>query len=507
MAQDQIYSDIQSGHRARMINLRKYYPFFRLCETSFAQYKEGKYELLDMGYIVMAVLRFFIEENNFKEKDVNYTEYLGFITKLLRQDFEVNYTDEENKEVADFIFDKMKNDGKPFVFEYYDPEEKCKKMLRTKMIESSIRDGIVWYSIGADAVEFYLDTKEVKDESRISVSQLLLEKLIESRNFRGATEVIEKINNEVAMLMSRKNEVLDTLLTDVFAGMEEYQRFVDTGMRWFDDEQRLFVKNKELIETVYKRAEKDRDDSERYFQNIREIYKLDTQLKIAMNKHGELLRACMELKLAADELVRKSRVRKLRGGMDFHNMLEHMKKKDSVKLLEAMVKPLFAPNLKKTFNPNLIDDILLYRQDEGELVEKVSDDIVQDIVFDDELEEQRINSNITFFMYALCSLVTKKAYFELREYVEYIDNIKSGESVLKNADFYTFLIHLCHKRRYVFTEGAERETFLDDIIKGMDTERLQAFEVQIDDNESNAIVNGDCMISNLRFERIREEQV
>ena len=52
--------DIISNHRERMLNLKKYYPFFRLIDTSFSNFKDGKYEILDMGYIVMAVLRFFI---------------------------------------------------------------------------------------------------------------------------------------------------------------------------------------------------------------------------------------------------------------------------------------------------------------------------------------------------------------------------------------------------------------------------------------------------------------
>ena len=59
-----------------MLNLKKYYPFFKLMDVSFAQFQEGRYEMLDMGYIVMGILRFFIEENNFKEKDVTYPEYL-----------------------------------------------------------------------------------------------------------------------------------------------------------------------------------------------------------------------------------------------------------------------------------------------------------------------------------------------------------------------------------------------------------------------------------------------
>ena len=59
-------NDIIAEHSARMQNLKKYYPFFVLSETTFSQYKEGKYAYLDMGYITMASLRFFINENNSK---------------------------------------------------------------------------------------------------------------------------------------------------------------------------------------------------------------------------------------------------------------------------------------------------------------------------------------------------------------------------------------------------------------------------------------------------------
>ena len=67
-----MHGDIISDHRERMLNLKKYYPFFKLTQISFSQFKDGRYEILDMGYILMAILRFFIEENNFKEKDVTY---------------------------------------------------------------------------------------------------------------------------------------------------------------------------------------------------------------------------------------------------------------------------------------------------------------------------------------------------------------------------------------------------------------------------------------------------
>ena len=170
-------NDIITEHKERMLNLKKYYPFFKLMDVSFAQFQEGRYEMLDMGYIVMGILRFFIEENNFKEKDVTYPEYLDFITSLLKRDFGLNLSAQEYKELADYIFDKIKNEGRPFTFPYYDPIEKKKCISRIKVLESAIRDHTVWYSISSDAIEFYLDTKEIKEESRISVQQLLLEKM------------------------------------------------------------------------------------------------------------------------------------------------------------------------------------------------------------------------------------------------------------------------------------------------------------------------------------------
>ena len=54
-----LQNDIILEHRARMLNLKKYYPFFKLTETSFDTFRQGQYAMLDMGYIVMAVLRFF----------------------------------------------------------------------------------------------------------------------------------------------------------------------------------------------------------------------------------------------------------------------------------------------------------------------------------------------------------------------------------------------------------------------------------------------------------------
>ena len=188
-------NDIIEEHNARMYNLRKYYPFFVLSETAFTQYRDGRYNSLDMGYITMAVLRFFIEENNFNERDITYPQCEAFIKELLIRDFDIEIEDEDMADLILYIFDKIRNDGKAFEFTFYDPGKKQKKTGRVRLIDSRITDGKVLYYITADGIEFYLDTKEIKDESKINVEQVLLEKMITGENFKGGIEVVKRINS------------------------------------------------------------------------------------------------------------------------------------------------------------------------------------------------------------------------------------------------------------------------------------------------------------------------
>lgn len=56
--------------------------------------------------------------------------------------------------------------------------------LRVRLLDSRVTKEGVYYRLTSEAIEFYLDTKEIQDESDISVSQVLLSKMIASRNFR-----------------------------------------------------------------------------------------------------------------------------------------------------------------------------------------------------------------------------------------------------------------------------------------------------------------------------------
>lgn len=506
-----LVNDIITEHRERMLNLKKYYPFFKLSEVSFSWFMEGKCDRLDMGYILMAVLRFFIEENNFKERDVTYSMYYRFMSDCIRRDFGLVLEERDNKILVDYIFDKLKNDGRPFSFEYYDPVDRKKKVSRVKLLESRIQDGTVWYSISPDGIEFYLDTKEIRDESRISVEQLLLEKMIQSRDFKGGTEVVRRINQEVERLRYRRNQVMELLAADVFAGTEAYEEFFDTGIKWFDEEQKLFVKNKELIAAALRRAEKEKagGDAAQLYRTLQEIYRLDTELKTAMHNHSELLRACTELGIRADEAVRRAKLSRLRSRFDFKSALELIIKNNRPDAPEYVIKPFLNLNIHKTFGIDKIEDMLSYRPQAEERTEKAEEAPAEELVFEDELAEARFEDNVRALLLVLFRMLEQKNEFSLGEYNTAAESI-FGTELFRNGDYYAFLVHLCGKTEYFPGAGREGgDTFLDGMMKGFMKEEAfipyvgMGFRLELAGGEEAEIpLGGGCAVTDFTIRKV-----
>ena len=453
--------DIVFDHNVRMMNIKKYYPYFKLAESDFSAYQGGRYQGLDMGYILMAVLRFFIEENNFKEKDVTYDEYETFIGKVYGRDFDMSLTEDEKSALSLYIFDKIRNDGKPFTYQYFDPNEKAKKTIRMRIIDSRIKDDVITYYITSDAIEFYLDTKEIKDESTITIAQVLLGKMIESKNFKGGTEVIKRINSEVNRLKMRKNEVLNILGQDVFQGMKAYEDFVNTGIRWFDEEQKLFEKNMELIRESLERTEKE----DRSVAAIKDIYELETELKKSILKHSELLSACTELQIQADKMVSDAKYLKLRRSFDFTDALKVTMEEDNTSLMKCLIEPLLKLNIKKTFDIKAIDKMLTLpgeREEKGEVISETEEETPY--IYDDEIEDERIEENFELIILTLMEYIKENKEFKLSQFNDYIKG-RYGEEILKNGDYYALLVHMCQKNDYNITDILKKpDTFFEEYV-------------------------------------------
>lgn len=421
---------------------------------------------------------------------VTYNEYMTFMQDVLKRDFELVIEEDEEKELIAYIFDKLKNDGKPFSYEYFDPVSKQRKTVRTKILDNKIADDNVVYYITSDAIEFYLDTKEIKDESNITIAQVLLTKMISTRNFKGGTEVVSRINNEVSRLISKKNEILGILSYDIFEGIKAYESFIKTTVKWFDEEQKLFDKNKQLIEQALRAGEEDN----KFYEAMEDIYHLESELNRAMNKHSELLNACTILQAKADEMVVQAKFNRLKSSFDFRKVLSDMIKSDNTDNLNLFTKPLLKLNVKKTFSLTLLDNMLNMRTEAMEDGEKINENKYdENFKYDDEIEDDRISENHRIFLMILFDMLIANEEFDLMQYNEELVK-KLGKNVLKNGDYYSFVTHLCQKSLYDMSEVIEKpDTFLEGFMKKVITEesggaKYKYLTFRIDFLEDNEIL-------------------
>ncbi len=413
-------NDIIEEHNARMYNLRKYYPFFVLSETAFTQYRDGRYNSLDMGYITMAVLRFFIEENNFNERDITYPQCEAFIKELLIRDFDIEIEDEDMADLILYIFDKIRNDGKAFEFTFYDPGKKQKKTGRVRLIDSRITDGKVLYYITADGIEFYLDTKEIKDESKINVEQVLLEKMITGENFKGGIEVVKRINSEVNRLVREKDDIVDLLSYDVFAGAEAYEKYMKTVGKWFSEEQKLFAKNKALVDKAVAKA--NFDHLTKGSTLLDEISQLELELKKTILKHGNLINSTMELQNISDNIIQKAKLKRLRPVFDFEKELQKMIREDRPDKMGMILAPLFAPAITKSFSMTSIDNLLtLKSEDEAKMVTAKKEDVNANFRYEDEIEEERSGRNYGKLFFELMDVLARWKKLSLKEFNGFLE--------------------------------------------------------------------------------------
>lgn len=452
-----LIDDIIKNHTERMMSLRKYYPFFVIMDGSFMQFKGGEYKDLDMGYLVLAVLRFFINENSFNDKPVTYKEYETFIRGILKSSFGL---EGDLDELIRYIFDKLRNSGRAFEMPFFDPVNREMKIARVRLIDSIVKENDVYYTITQEGIELYLSTKEVKDESTITTEQLLLEKLIRSENFKGSIDVIERINIEVSQLQQQRREVMKLLLTDVHAGSKAVDEYMDRISVWFAEERKSFAKNRELVDKAVKKATYSGGTD-----TIKDVNRLSNMLKLTIENHSMLIADTAELSRFSDEMIRRNRTRSLKNAFDFEGLLRRSIDMDRPDVMAYVVSPFMQLRREKSLPISIIDSVVTSQTDDGLKGEK-KEELKADLKYkyEDELLSEEIGRNFAKLFKELLIRLSRWKKVTLEEYLAILE-VKFGDDIYKNRDMYSFLVHLAEKKYYDINEMQEsQETFLEEMV-------------------------------------------
>ena len=94
--------------------------------------------------------------------------------------------------------------------------------------------------------------------------------------------------------------------------------------------------------------------------------------------------------------------------------------------------------------------------------EEIGETEEQEYVYEDELEEERIEENFEFIIINLLEAVLREKSIKLSMLIESMRE-NYGDRILRNSDFYTLLIHMCGKNEYIVEKALEKpETFFEE---------------------------------------------
>lgn len=494
-------NDIIKNHTERMLNLRKFYPFFSILQSGISAPSENGEKAIDMGYITLAVLRYLINENNFNEREVTRQEIRRFLAEILTRDYEINMAKAEMENLTDTIFDKLTNGGKAFEIGFFDPADRKNKVIRVRLIEANVHESEVTYSITEEGIEFYLSTKEMKDESRISTDQLLLEKLIKAENYSGGIDVISRINLEVSSLHKKRDEAVALLLSDVHAGTAAVDEFMASTSKWFEEERKSFTKSRELVDKAASRLDRSSGG-----KAVKDITRLETLLKQAIDNHSRLIKASAELFRFADEMVSRKKMQILRNTFDFEEALSTLERVDKPDRLAALVGPLLTPKCEKSFRVSMIDSIVLKKINQDDMTEKVEKETVDlSFRYEDEILSEQTGKNFALLFRELLERLEKWERLTLREYNAILEMKFTGD-IYKNRDYFAYLVHLSEKNSYSVKGMLEaQETFLEELaVKYMsdaDKERFADIRFRIIFGSEEVEIE-DSFVTDIVFERM-----
>ena len=256
--------------------------------------------------------------------------------------------------------------------------------------------------------------------------------------------------------------------------------------KWFADEQKLFAKNKALVDKAITKASYD-NMGRGNTAVMEEISQLELELKRTIIKHGSLISSTMELQNISDNIIHRAKLQKLRPAFDFAGQLQTIIKEDKPEKMLTILAPLFAPRIVKSFSMTSIDHMLTLKSEDNAKTTRVKKDAVDpDFRYEDELLDEQISANFAKMFHELLDQINKWGRLSLKEFNGILE-VKFGKEIYGNKDYYSFLTHLVQKDRYNVDEILKKP---DTMLEGMLVDYIDRIK-KADENTLEASVSGD----------------
>lgn len=450
---EEVFNQIIEETPERERHMAKLYPYFSMYQSM----KLGKYKDLPVGTIIFCVLSYILTEGKLKDRGVSFKSLQQYLDNLLYRLTDKKFTDEELKELSEYLFNKFTNDGDRFTYEYYNYETKSYDKSIIQYISASLdknNSSEYMLYITTEGIEFLLGTKEVAEEHKISIYLLLLQKMIKNNNLDDILRTIINLNTEIKRQIEEKQDLLEILLYSPEDKFEKYKEYKDKAINILKDEEGMFKNTKKQVsiyqEDILKNLSKKDLTGEEKQRVLTMLKKVNIELDKCISNHNMLMKETVNL---INELpnIQQARLMKIfKETFMFEEKRNAIVKLDDMSLLKYLVEPLFKPHIRKQFSISKIDEMFSYKEKklkEEEREVNLEEEVGEVYTIDREAED-RIQDNHTFYMRALLTLLSENNQITLREYIAYLID-KYGEKTVRNKDMISFIFEFLPKKEGV----------------------------------------------------------
>ena len=389
-----------------------------------------------MVNLILSVL-IYIMETNLTEEDVatidNIASFLREILPLYHLECNLNST--ELKDLARYIVkDILQNKGQIRNFSIQNYEAADEEIIDIRLISDKLNEeNEVVYELTKQGYDFLFRTKEVDDELGFKLEELKLKMLIQKKNYKKA---INSSQNIIKMLRERKLklEQFENLFKSNLNNISgiEYENIINDMYQTLNDG---YIEMQELEVMILKSKEQIKEEEE-HVEELdektanakKEIWKISSNIKKAIEIQLELLSYCKKMKKLYLEVLQDSMEYSMVKSYNFKEIildkLENIKQDRILDVYALLLRPLFLPRKNKMLNLNICyekqNKILKEEQDEynieQELIEKTK-----------ELEMRIERRNMTHIEVIKTLLDFSKIHREGFKFSEYVESLQEND--------------------------------------------------------------------------------
>ena len=425
----------------RLRRLKNSFPFFKLYVYS----SQGERVAYDAAYLAIDILTLLIEEGTLKSRSVSMEEIEAHTANVLEK---IYPSQEYNcREITRHVLELMETDrdGNTYLFEHIDP-------VRNKIASyyvSLIRYNVTTkgYEITEDGIDFMISTKELPEESRISVGLILFKKQIESHSFVTALNTVQELNLNVIRKKESKQELLKKMLYGGADIVEDFAKYAKGVFSQLKEEEELFEQVRKSLQEIIKDPEGieviNKSNVKITEEDFVVLSKITSELEYGYQLHSSLLKDFTSISGEYDDICsnRLNSLFDLR--WRFREMLESnikMNRQNDVHVVE--LQPLFLPRIPGNFSIFKIFEPQIVSRKKNAIDEtREKGEWAATRLLDDEVKERQMN-NFRVYSYSLLDFVNgKSGEGNLKDFLNHIES-KLGGDALYNIDLLPFLLAL-----------------------------------------------------------------